>query len=138
MPITQGKKETVAVFASHGKFILFDHVTGAMKELHWLPIEKRVIFKCLLIAYKALNGTGPSYIREMLPPAKVNRKGPRWSGDQLRLEESRTRLITYGDRAFSIATVKAWNDLLLDIRMAKTVDIFISKLKTYFFQIEYG
>ena len=109
-----------------------------MKELHWLPIEKRVIFKCLLIAYKALNGTSPSYIRKMLPPAKVNHEGPRSSDDPLRVEESRTRLITYGDRAFSIATVKAWNDLPLDIRMAKTVDIFISKLKTHFFQIVYG
>ena len=116
----------------------FDHVTGAMKELHWLPIEKRVIFKCLLIAYKALNGTGPSYIREMLPLAKVYREGLRSSDDPLRLEESRTKLITYGDRAFSIATVKTWNDLPLDIRMAKTVDIFISKLKTHFFQIVYG
>ena len=48
--------------------------------------------------------------------------------------ESRTSLITYGDRAFSIATVIAWNDLPLDIRMAKTVDTFISKLKAHFFQ----
>ena len=74
----------------------------------------------------------------MLPPAKVNREGLRSSDDPLRLEESRTRLITYGDQAFSIATVKAWNDLPLDIRMAKTVDIFISKLKEHFFQIVYG
>ena len=116
----------------------FDHVTGAMKELHWLPIEKRVIFKCLLIAYKAINGTGPSYIREMLPPAEVKREGLRSSDDPLRLEESRTRLTTYGDRAFSIATVKTWNNLPLDIRMAKTVDTFISRLKTHFFQIVYG
>ena len=117
----------------------FDHVTGAMKELHWLPIQKRVIFKCLLIAYKALNGTGPSYIREMLPLAKVYREGLRSSDDPLHLEESRTKLITHGDRAFSIATVKTWNDLPpLDIRMAKTVDICISKLKTHFFQIVYG
>ena len=116
----------------------FDHVTGAMKELRWLPIEKQVIFKCLLIAYKALNGTGPLYIREMLPPTKVNREGLRSSDNPLRLEESRTKLITYGDLAFSIATVKTWNDLPLDIRMAKTVDILISKLKTHFFQIVHG
>ena len=80
---------------------------------------------------------GPSYIREMLPPAKVNRKGLRLPDDPLRLEESRARLITYGDRAFSIATVKTWNDLPLDIHMAKTVDIFIFKLKKHFFQIVY-
>ena len=40
--------------------------------------------------------------------------------------------------AFSIATVETWNDLPLDIRMAKTVDMFFSKLKTHFFQIVYG
>ena len=100
----------------------FDHVTGAMKELHWLPIEKRVIFKCLLIAYKALNGTGPSYIREMLPLAKVYREGLRSSDDPLRLEESRTKLVTYGDRAFSIATVKlvTYGDRAFSIATVKT------------------
>ena len=113
----------------------FAHVTGAMKELHRLPIEKQVIFKCLLIAYKALKGTGPSYIREMLPPAKVNCEGLQSSDDPLRLEDPRTKLIRYGDRAFSIATVKTWNDLPLDIHMAKTVDIVIFKLKMNFFQI---
>ena len=97
-----------------------------------------VAFNVFCVAYKALNSTGSSYIREMLPQVKVNREGLRSSDDPLRLEVSRTKLITYGDRAFSIATVKAWNDLPLDIRMAKTVDIFISKLKTHFFQIVYG
>ena len=72
------------------------------------------------------------------PLAKVYREGLRSSDDPLRLEESRTKLITYGDWAFSIANVKAWNDLPLDIRMAKTVDILISKFKTHFFQIVYG
>ena len=74
----------------------------------------------------------------MLPPAKVNREGLRSSDDPLRLKEPRTKLITFGDQAFSIATVKTWNDLPLDIRMAKTVDTFISKLKAHFFQIVYG
>ena len=40
-------------------------------------------------------------------------------------------------RCMSITTDKTWNDLPLDIRLAKTVDIFISKLKTHFFQIVY-
>ena len=80
-----------------------DHITPAMKEFHLLSIEKRVIFRCLLIAYKALIGTGPSYIREMLPPANVKREALRSSDDPLCLEESRMRLITYEDRAFSVA-----------------------------------
>ena len=99
---------------------------------------KWVIFKSLLIAYKALNGTGESYIREMLPLAKVYCEGLWSSDDPLCLEESRTNLITDVGQALSIATVKSWNDLPLDISMAKTMDTFISKLKTHFFQIVYG
>ena len=40
----------------------FAHVTPILKELHWLPIEQRVAFKVLLLAYKGLNGLAPKYI----------------------------------------------------------------------------
>ena len=51
----------------------FDHITPVMKELHWLPVSHRIIYKIiiiLLITYKALNGLAPSYIRDMLQPLK--------------------------------------------------------------------
>ena len=49
----------------------FDHITPVMKELHWLPVSQRIIYKILiLITYKALNGLTPSYIRDMLQPLK--------------------------------------------------------------------
>jgi hypothetical protein len=48
----------------------FDHITPVMKELHWLPVSQRIIYKILLITYKALNGLAPSYIRDMLQPLK--------------------------------------------------------------------
>ena len=51
--------------------------------------------------------------------------------------KQKTNYSLYRTRAFSTATVKTWNDLPLDIRMAKTVDAFISKLKTHFFRIVY-
>ena len=40
----------------------FDHITPVMKELHWLPVNQRIIYKIglLLIIYKALNGLAPS------------------------------------------------------------------------------
>ena len=44
----------------------FAHVTPILKELHWLPIEQRVAFKVLLLAYKGLNGLAPKYISDML------------------------------------------------------------------------
>ena len=31
-----------------------DHITPTLKALHWLPVEKRIIFKILLITYLSL------------------------------------------------------------------------------------
>ena len=77
----------------------FDHVTPLLEELHWLPVEYRMIFKMMLICFKALHGTGPLYIKDMLTFAKP--KGGynfQWSKDTLLLEQPSTRLVAYGDR----------------------------------------
>ena len=37
-----------------------DHITPVLKELHCLPVRKRIEFKILLLAYKYLHGTAPS------------------------------------------------------------------------------
>ena len=33
-----------------------DHIAPTLKALHWLPVEKRIIFNILLMTYKTLNG----------------------------------------------------------------------------------
>ncbi len=33
----------------------YDHITPILQSLHWLPIKFRIIYKILLLAYKALN-----------------------------------------------------------------------------------
>ena len=40
----------------------FQHITSVLQELHWLPIQYRIIFKILLLVYKSLNGASPSYL----------------------------------------------------------------------------
>ena len=43
------------------------HITLVLKELHWLPIQQRIIFKILLLVrYKSLNGSSPSYLAQKL------------------------------------------------------------------------
>ena len=44
----------------------FQHITPVLCELHWLPIQYRIIFKILLLVYKSLNGTSPSYLDQKL------------------------------------------------------------------------
>ena len=36
-----------------------EHITPILKELHWLPVDKRIQYKILLYAYKALDGLAP-------------------------------------------------------------------------------
>jgi len=44
----------------------FDHVTNTLKELHWLPVEQRIILKINLVCFKVLNNLAPSYLTELL------------------------------------------------------------------------
>ena len=103
-----------------------------LKQLHWLPIKFRIDFKILLLVFKSLHGLTPRYIQDLLIPYTPQRNLR--SNDNLLLEVPRTRLMSCGDRAFSVAGPKLWNSLPKDIKVLKTVNSFKSKLKTYLFQ----
>ena len=47
------------------------------------------------------------------------------------LQEQRSHLVTFGDRAFSVAGPKLWNNLLLALRKVNSMDTFKRGLKTY-------
>ena len=95
------------------------------------------MFKLLLLCYKALNGAGPVYLKDMTQLAEPKRSGLRSADDFLHLERPHTRLITVGDRAFSFAAIDLWNKLPLKLRDSKTLDTFKSDLKTYLFKYKY-
>ena len=115
----------------------YDHVTPILQDLHWLPIEYRIIFKILLLTYKSLNGCGPLYLKELLPYRKTERL-LRSGLDHLILGPVRTKLKTYGDRSFSAVAVEQWNKLPLELRCAKSVAAFKSGVKTHFFKLYFN
>ena len=41
----------------------YDHITPVLKDLHWLPIRKRIEFKILLLTFKCMQGCAPLYLR---------------------------------------------------------------------------
>ena len=51
----------------------FQHISAVLRNLHWLPVTKRIEFKILTITYKALNGMAPSYICDLLQVRHPNR-----------------------------------------------------------------
>jgi hypothetical protein len=109
----------------------YDHITPVLHQLHWLPIVKRILFKLLLLTFKALNGMGPTYLTELLQPARPLR-ALRSSARGLQLVEPRTRH-SWGDRAFASAAPKQWNLLPASVQNANTLTDFKRKLKSHLF-----
>ena len=113
----------------------FCHITPLLKTLHWLPVRQRIVFKILLIVFKALNGQAPSYILELLTlKSNSHSHNLRSSNDTLLLKMPTCKTkVTLGDRAFSCAAPKIWNNLPLSIRKSQSVTSFKTKLKTHLF-----
>ena len=44
----------------------FDHITPVLKSLHWVPVEKRIDFKVLLLVYHALHDQAQECMSDML------------------------------------------------------------------------
>ena len=107
-----------------------EHISPVLASLHWLPVQYRIHFKILLFVFKSLNGLAPSYVSDLLKSYAPSRSLR--SADQLLLAVPKTRLKTRGDRAFSVLAPKLWNQLPLQIRMAPTLNVFKSCLKTHF------
>ena len=101
------------------------------RDLHWLPIRDRIVFKLLLITYKIRHGRAPEYLAEL-----VKDYTPLRSTAQNLLELPSNREVAtayYGKRAFSVSAPSLWNKLPLNIRNANSVDSFKRQLKTYLF-----
>ena len=103
------------------------HICPVLMELHWLPVEQVSTLKVLL-TFKALNNLAPPYLSQLIVPYNPTRN-LRSAGKHL--EVPNVRLKSYGDRAFSVAAPKHLNEIPLDIKLSRSVDVFKSRLKTY-------
>ena len=111
---------------------LDNHVTPVLIKLHWLPVRFRIMFKILLMVYKCLHDMAPPYLANVIKPRKTPRS--LISTTMEYLEEQRSRLVTYGDRSFSVAGPKLWNNLPLQIRKSSSIQSFKKELKSHLFK----
>ena len=102
----------------------FEHVTPLFFNLHWLPVEQKIISKIAMVSFRALHDFIPSYITD---------RTPRSSSHNL-LAVPRFNLKTYGVRSFTIAAPTIWNSLPLELRTCVSVSTFKSKPKTWLFK----
>ena len=43
-----------------------DYIMLHLMDLHWLPIHSRIVYKIMVLTYRALNGEAPDYIKFLL------------------------------------------------------------------------
>ena len=112
-------------------------ITQTLKKLHWLPVDRRIAFKVLLLTYKAQNSSTPSYLADLIPDLISQYHPPRnlRSSNQALLRIPKTNTSYYGSRAFAVAGSNLWNNLPQFIRHAPTFSNFKSMLKTYLFYL---
>ena len=109
-----------------------DHITPVLCQLHWLPIEERIVFKILLLTFKCLNGLAPPYLCDLITKYVPRRNLRSLNGH--RLVDVGYKLTRYGLRSFSVASAKLWNALPLDIRTSDNLMQFKRNLKTHLFR----
>ena len=106
------------------------HITPVLKSLHWLPIIDRIAFNILILVFQSLQGNSPDYMTDIISrhlPSRSLR-----SSSALQLTVPRTSH-SWGDRSFSHAAPKLWNNLPLEIRQSSSLTVFKSCLKTHLF-----
>ena len=119
----------------------YDHISTAIREqLHWLPIDSRIVFKICLLVRACLTGCAPAYLQEMCIPVSsvAGRRGlrsssrgdliiPSFQGRPFRKERT-------GRWAFSFACPTLWNRLPDDLReLLHKPDSFKRGLNTFLF-----
>jgi hypothetical protein len=112
-----------------------DHITRVLHDLHWLPVDHRIVFKILLLVYKCLNDSAPVYLKDLLQqyiPTRSLR-----SKDQQLLTIPKYRLKKTGDRTFAFVAPTMWNSLPHNIKTADSITAFKRLLKTHLFKSAY-
>jgi hypothetical protein len=44
----------------------YDPVSDHIKNLHWLPVEQRVVFKTAVLTFRCLNDSAPVYLSDLV------------------------------------------------------------------------
>ena len=136
----QSIQNTLAcIVTNHRKYA---HVTLILKQLHWLPVKYRHMFKTATLVYKFLHSGSPSYFQPFLSPSSCSNSTRHSHSDRQYLtvppfRSSVFKSVKYFDHNFAFDAPKIWNELPHDVRSAVSVASFRRKLKTYLFAKAY-
>ena len=116
-------------------FKKYDHITPVLKDLHWLPIRKRIEFEILLLTFQYMQGCAPLYLRKLL--VKQANTGTLRSNTKNVLQIPHTNMKRFCDRAFGAYAPRLWNELTDNIKAVDSVQNVRKQLKTLLFLKEF-
>ena len=113
----------------------YDHITPVLRNLHWLPVRQRIIFKIATLMYRCLNGLAPSYLAaDCIVVSAIPGRRQLRSATSGQLYIPRTRTVTFGPRSFKVCGPTIWNDLPARMKdPSLSFDSFRKMLKTFLF-----
>ena len=106
--------------------------TRCLKQLHWLLIHFRIEHKVLTLLFKALKGTAPQYLKDMLKLSKSVRL-LRSNNMCMKLDTPKIKRESFANRSFSVMGPRLWNDIPNEVKQCVDVEIFKKKLKAFLF-----
>ena len=112
----------------------YDHIMPVLRNLHWLPVRQRIIFKIATLMYRCLNGLAPSYLTaDCIVVSAIPGRRQLRSATSGQLYIPRTRTVTFGPRSFKICGPTIWNELPARMKDPLSFDSFRKLLKTFLF-----
>ena len=109
-------------------------MTSALRDLHWLPIRHRIMHKLCVLMHLVHTGSSPSYLSRLVTTtANIPFRKRLKSSDTNRYKPLTTRL-EFGERRFSHAGPKAWNELSTELQDLTDHSAFRRQLKTFLFE----
>ncbi|XP_052313417.1 uncharacterized protein LOC127906203 [Oncorhynchus keta] len=113
----------------------FSHVTPLLRSLHWLPVEARIRYKTMVLAYGAVRGTAPQYLQALIRPYTQTRAlRSSTSGLLASLPLRKYSSRSAQSKLFAALAPQWWNTLPHDARTAESITTFRRHLKPHLFK----
>ena len=94
-------------------------ISSVIRQLHWLRVDERIIFKMMVIVFKHFCCISPDNLHKVLDIDNAETR-------TLKLKHYTTK---YGRRSFSYAAPRFWNRLPLALRTETCIETFKKQLK---------
>ena len=115
----------------------YDHVSPLLKQLHWLPVSKRIMYKVALIVYKSIHSLTPQYISCLFSPVQLSRYSLRSRTDPSSFENPLHQFKRKGEQNISYVFLVLLFGIVSHWMFVHcpSVESFKRNLKTYLYSV---